>query len=258
MYIIIGNLICCLLLQPPSTYAPLNPHTWSFRSNEPPVRFEVSVDRSTAPQFVPSAPKPGDNSDQLARQKVVLLEEERRTLKTARYSGSAVWRTEAIRVNPERSPEIAVRADIEIPSRLNVRFSLGRSEDPALAGNYTISIIFTMPEGISRAGIASVPGILMQEGELTTGVPLAGRTAKVSNNFFLVNLTPTASEMRKNIQLLKERSWVVLPFVYANGVRAIITIEKGASGERTFSDGFAMWGDPIAPTTRTPAKTRDR
>jgi hypothetical protein len=53
--------------------------------------------------------------------------------------------------------------------------------------------------------------------------------------------------MQRNIQLLKERSWFDIPVVYADDKRALIAIEKGLPGERTFADAFGAWGEPAAP-----------
>jgi len=237
--------ICALLLQvATSDHLLLNKNACSFSANGPLTLLQTSVDRSIIPQLAPVPAKPADNANPQARQKALLIEEEHGTLKSARHSGSVVWRVEGITVSRERSPETTVRADIEIPSRrLGMRFSLARSEDASLAGSHTISIIFTLPEDISPAGgISSVPGVLMQQGETTPGIPLAGHSTKVSTNFFLVNLISTGTEFRKNLQLLKERPWLVVPFVYPDGTRAIVLIEKGPSGERAFSDAFETWG----------------
>jgi hypothetical protein len=46
----------------------------------------------------------------------------------------------------------------------------------------------------------------------------------------------------RNLQLLKERSWFVIPLVYANQRRAIVALEKGSPGERAFNDAFNVWG----------------
>jgi hypothetical protein len=51
-------------------------------------------------------------------------------------------------------------------------------------------------------------------------------------------------------RLLKERSWIDLPLVYANQRRALIAIEKGASGEQAFNDAFAAWGQTSVPGPR--------
>jgi hypothetical protein len=45
------------------------------------------------------------------------------------------------------------------------------------------------------------------------------------------------------VQLLKERPWFDIPIIYDNGRRAILTVEKGTLGERTFKEAFAAWGE---------------
>jgi hypothetical protein len=42
---------------------------------------------------------------------------------------------------------------------------------------------------------------------------------------------------------LKTRPWFDVPLVYTNSRRAIIAIEKGAPGDRAFTDAFAAWGE---------------
>ena len=44
-----------------------------------------------------------------------------------------------------------------------------------------------------------------------------------------------------NLQLLNERGWIDVPVVYNNNRRAIVAMEKGASGERAFADAFKVW-----------------
>ena len=54
--------------------------------------------------------------------------------------------------------------------------------------------------------------------------------------------------MKRNAELLKERSWIDIPVVYGDGKRAIIAVEKGAPGERAFADAFDAWGITISKT----------
>jgi hypothetical protein len=47
--------------------------------------------------------------------------------------------------------------------------------------------------------------------------------------------------MQRNLELIKERSWIDIPIVYNNGRRAIIAIEKGVAGESAFAEAFTAW-----------------
>ena len=139
--------------------------------------------------------------------------------------------------SPGQKPNIAARADIEIPAQnISIRWSLRRNDDKALPASHTIEMMFTLPPNFPHGGITNIPGVLMKQSESTRGVALAGRAVKVANNFFLIGLSSVAANMRRNIELLEELSWIDIPVVYGDGKRAIIAIEKGAPGERAFTD----------------------
>jgi hypothetical protein len=175
-------------------------------------------------------------------QRVVLYEEDPNDPQGRRFVGSAIWRTETVSPGAGLAPELAVRADLEIPERrMTVTWSLRRNTDQALPASHTIEIMFNLPADFPGGGIANVPGILMKQSEQARGTPLAGLAVKVTNNFFLVGLSAVATDMQRNIQLLKERPWFDIPVVYTNGGRAILAMEKGPPGDRAFNDAFAAW-----------------
>jgi hypothetical protein len=172
----------------------------------------------------------------------VLYEEDPADPQGKRYIGSAIWRTETVSPGPGLAPDIAVRADVEIPDRrFTMTFSLRRNTDQALPASHTVEIMFTLPADFPAGGIANVPGILMKQAEQTRGTPLAGLAVKVTTGFFLIGLSAVATDLERNMQLLKERSWFDIPVVYNNGTRAILAIEKGTPGERAFSEAFTAW-----------------
>jgi hypothetical protein len=175
-------------------------------------------------------------------QRVVLYEEEPNDPQGKRYVGSAIWRTETVSPGPGRPPELAIRADVEIPERrMNMSFSIRRNTDQTLPASHTIEVMFNLPADFPAGGISNVPGVLMKQAEQTRGTPLAGLAVKVTNNFFLIGLSAVESDMARNIQLLKERGWFDIPIVYNNNRRAILAIEKGTPGERAFQEAFAAW-----------------
>jgi hypothetical protein len=175
-------------------------------------------------------------------QKVVLYEGNPRDGVSKSYVGSAVWRTEVVSSGPGQ-PDIAARADIEIPAQnISIRWLLRRNDGRQLPASHKIEIVFTLPPDFPHGGIANVPGILMKPGETTRGVPLGGIAVKVMANSFLIGLSSVDADMQRNNELLKEQSWIDIPVVYGDGKRAIIAVEKGAPGERAFNDAFAAWG----------------
>jgi hypothetical protein len=182
-------------------------------------------------------------TDAAAAQRVVLYEEDPANPQGKRFVGSAIWRTETVSPGPGLSPELAVRADLEIPERrITISMSLRRNTDQALPASHTIQILFNLPTDFPFGGISNVPGILMKQAEQTRGAPLAGLVVKVTSGVFLVGLSAVDADRQRNVQLLKERSWFDLPIVFNNGRRAILAVEKGTPGERAFNDAFDTWG----------------
>lgn len=202
----------------------------------------------TAPQSRPKIPdRVGQtSSDNVApvAQRVVLYDEDPSDPKGKQYVGLVIWRTEPIKASGNQKPDIAVRADIEIPDRkFKMTMSFRRNTDSSLPASHTAELTFILPQDFSGGGVSNVPGILMKSNEQARGTPLAGLAVKVTDGFFLVGLSNVDSDRTRNLQLLKERSWFDVPLVYVNGRRAIIAIEKGSPGERAFNDAFAAWGE---------------
>jgi hypothetical protein len=204
-----------------------------------------------APQARPKIPdRVGQDSGQArpgqapaVAQRVVLYEEDANDPQGKRFVGSAIWRTETISPGAGLAPELAVRADIEIPERrITMTWSLRRNTDQALPASHTVEIMFNLPADFPGGGIANVPGILMKQAEQSRGTPLAGLAVKVTTGFFLIGLSAVEADVARNVQLLKERSWFDIPVVYNNGSRAILAMEKGTPGERAFAEAFAAWG----------------
>jgi len=176
-------------------------------------------------------------------QKVVLYDEDQNDPKGKRYVGSALWRTETVSPGPGLAPELAIRADLEIPERhMRMTWSLRRNTDKALPASHTIEIMFTIPADFAEGGIGNVPGVLMKQNEQARGVPLAGLAVKVTNGYFLIGLSAVDVDVARNIQLLKERDWFDIPVVYTSGKRAILAMEKGTPGVRAFEEAFRAWG----------------
>jgi hypothetical protein len=186
------------------------------------------------------------SSEQVApvAQRVVLYDEDPSDSKGKQYVGSVIWRTEQVKAAAGQQPDLAVRADIDIPDRkFKMTMSFRRNTDSSLPASHTAELTFVLPPDFAGAGVGNVPGILMKSNEQARGTPLAGLAVKVTDGFFLVGLSNVDADRQRNLQLLKERSWFDVPLVYVNQRRAIIAIEKGAPGERAFNDAFAAWGE---------------
>ena len=198
-----------------------------------PARPKIT-DRIGQPSPQPSGPP--------VAQRVVLYEEEPDDPAGKRFVGTVLWRTEMRPATPGRPPELAVRGDVEVPERkMSVTLSFRRNTDASLPASHTIEIVFTLPPDTPSGGVQKVPGVLMKQAEQTRGVPLAGLAVPVTPGYFLIGLSSLESDMQRNIQLLKERSWFDIPIIYNNNRRAILALEKGTPGEQAFNQAFAAW-----------------
>jgi hypothetical protein len=205
-------------------------------------KFSGRVPQESAAQTPGAAGTPGAQTVPAVAQRVVLYEEDSNDPAGKRFAGSAIWRTETVSPGPGLAPELAVRADVEIPERrMTVTWSLRRNTDQALPASHTIEVMFNLPADFPGGGIANVPGILMKQSEQARGTPLAGLAVKVTNGFFLIGLSAVETDLQRNVQLLKDRPWFDIPVVYTNGGRAILAMEKGPPGDRAFTEAFAAW-----------------
>jgi hypothetical protein len=205
-------------------------------------KFSGRVPQEQTPGQAANSGAPGNQAAPAVAQRVVLYEEDPSDPNGKRFVGSAIWRTETVSPGAGLAPELAVRADIEIPDRrMTVTWSLRRNTDKALPASHTIEIMFNLPADFPGGGIANVPGVLMKQAEQARGTPLAGLAVKVTNGFFLIGLSAVDADRQRNMQLLKDQEWFDVPIVYTNGGRAIMAVEKGVPGNRAFADAFAAW-----------------
>jgi S1-C subfamily serine protease len=173
---------------------------------------------------------------------VILYEEDPTNPNGKRFTGTAVWRTEAITRRGAGPAEIVIRADVEVPERnLAMTWLLRRNANTALPATHIIEITFTVPPDFQGGGISEVPGMLMKAAEQTRGVPLAGLSYKITPGFYQIALSAAEADKNRNLQLLKERAWIDVPVVYSDGRRAIIALEKGKQGIQALNEAFVAW-----------------
>jgi len=158
------------------------------------------------------------------------------------FVGTAVWRTETVNPGPGRPPELGLRVEVEIPDRkMTVKIAIRRNPDQTLPASHTVEVQFVTPND-PFGGVANMPGIRAKTTETAQGAPLVGLVVRVMPGFFLVGLSAIDADREQNLSLLRERGWLDVPFVYNNGRRAVLVIEKGTPGERAVNEVIAAWG----------------
>jgi hypothetical protein len=216
------------------------------------LQNQVSGDNPSAkPEFWPRVPQEQASrqafgtaapAGQTAPAVASLVEADPSDPKGKRYVGAVIWRTETISAGPGIAPELAVRADIEIPERrMTMTWSIRRNTDKTLPASHTIEMAFNLPADFSGGSIANIAAIVMKQSEEERGNKLVTRVAKVTNGFFLIGLSAVDADVQRDKQLLQDRPWFDIGIIYTNGNQAILALEKGESGSRAFAQAFAAW-----------------
>jgi hypothetical protein len=187
------------------------------------------------------APDAAPEPEALVAQRAVLYEE---PLDTAAAAAGVVAINAAVTwgylANGINGPEIV--GNIDVPERgLKVKLAIRRNTDETLPASHIVEVVVDTPGDFPGQGIRDVPRIVFKPSEDARGQPLIGASAKVAEGFFWIALSGVDSDVRMNNGLLKDRIWIDVPLIYNSGQRAILTIEKGAPGERVFERAMAAW-----------------
>lgn len=224
------------------------------RQEEPPA--DVAAAPSELPQTTVTEPAPLPPAGftpvppSAPSQRAVLYDEAPDKQGGQASSGSVVWRTEP---KPDAPSELQLVGEISVPDRnLKATFTLTRNLDTTLPASHVIEIGFTLPADFANVGVGNVPGILFKETEEAGGTPLKGMSVKVTKNLFWIGLESSPADRAQNLQAIRSRAWIDIPILYDNGRRAVMTIEKGPSGEQAFEAAFAAWDTTPAAIAPAP------
>lgn len=151
-------------------------------------------------------------------------------------AGRALWQLE-----PGGQGEPVVRATIEIPDpELRLVMLIRRNLDPTLPASHTIDLSFETGALESRR-VRDIGLLQIKDEETIRGAPVAGLPVPVRDNLFLIGLSNLPRDIERNTTLLTDRNWIDLPIRLASGQRAILSFEKGTSGDRILDEAFATW-----------------
>jgi hypothetical protein len=178
----------------------------------------------------------------LVAQPAVLYEEDPSDPNGRQYSGTVTWQVDSTASGPDAS-EVVVKADLEIPQRqMSLAISFRRNTDQTVSATHVFELKFNAPSDPPHGEISKLQGLALKPAEKVRGTLLAGQSIKVTPGYFLVTLSPLQADTQRNLKLLKEDPWFDVMFLYSNGNRAILAMEKGTAGERAFTQAFGVWG----------------
>jgi hypothetical protein len=212
----------------------------------------VSASSKISDRIAQSAP-PAPASDQIkssgaepipvVAQPAVLYEEDPSDPNGKQYSGTVTWQADTTSSGPGLGSEFVVKASLEIPQRqMSLAMSFRRNTDQTVSATHVFELRFNASSDPPHGEISKLQGLALKPAEKVRGTLLAGQTIKVTPGYFLVTLSPIQPDMQRNLKLLKEDSWFDIMFLYSNGNRAILAMDKGTAGERAFTQAFGIWG----------------
>lgn len=180
--------------------------------------------------------------DVAVAQRAVLYEENPADAQAPKTSaGRALWRLDAVNAGQGQPLETVVRVTIEVPdSGLTLALTIRRNADATLPASHTVELAFTT-SGDANRSVRDVGLLQFKNDETVRGTPVAGLPVPVKDNLFLIGLSNLRSDIERNTDLILHRNWVDLPIRFASGGRAILSFEKGVSGEQILNDAFRQW-----------------
>lgn len=176
-------------------------------------------------------------------EKMFLYEERLGQSSPTAVPGAVAWSIKEESPGGDAKPEPAIQAQITVPDRgLTALMTIKRNVDPSLPASHVIEFVFSLPENFEGGAIEGVQRVSMKRTEQDRGDPLIAVPAKITDDFHMIALNDFAEAVGSNTELLRSRSWIDIPITYRNGRRALLTLEKGASGIEAFSKAMQAWG----------------
>jgi hypothetical protein len=124
---------------------------------------------------------------------------------------------------------------------MTLNLLLRRNLDPTLPASHTIELSFATKPGDAGRIVRDANVLQFKNEQNARGAPMAGLAIPVRENMFLIGLSSLQGDLERNTEFLLRRNWIDLPIRLASGQRAILSFEKGRSGEQAMADAFRQW-----------------
>jgi hypothetical protein len=225
----------------PEDLAPETPVAQAPQPAPADSKINERVGGQAPPAASPANPAPRQETG--VAQRAVFYEEDPSNPQAPKAQvGRVTWRLENVNPGQGQPLERAVIANVEVPDAgLAMRMVLRRNLDTTLPASHTVELTFTTREGDAARVIRDVGLLQFKSEEAARGTPVAGLPVPVRENLFLIGLSNLQADVARNTQLFVRRNWIDLPVRMASGQRAILSFEKGGSGEQIVNDAFSQW-----------------
>ncbi len=207
-----------------------------------PEQPAAEEDTQTVEEAQPEETQPEQTQTLPIGEVAYLYEEGSAGAGASRINAAVTWTTKRESIADGLAPESVIVGTMEVPERnLSVDIEIKRNVDDAVSASHLIEMRFEIPEGFDGGGIDNIARFVMKATEEARGEPLIAVPVKVSDGFFLIALDNLQQAVSANTQLMTESAWIDIPVSYATGKRALITLEKGGTGDQVFRDAFRDW-----------------
>jgi len=202
---------------------------------------DTTATSDTKSDVTTDAGKPVNDAQPIgATQKMFLYEERLGQTSPVAVPGTIVWKEKSD--TEDGKPDPTIEAQIDIPQRkITAMITIKRNTDSSLPASHIIEIVFALPKNFEEGNVDSIQRVAFKQTEQDRGNPLIAVPAKITDDFHMVALNDDADARKVNLELMKTRSWIDIPITYRNGRRALITLEKGATGTAVFDKVLAEW-----------------
>ncbi|MDP4024671.1 caspase family protein [Methylobacterium sp. NEAU 140] len=234
--------------QEPATYESLPDDRFVFRV-PPPAGQASAPAPGAAVAAVPR--KPGEAApegrarlaDSLASTQRVLLAEQGAGGTAPRVrSGHVVWTLAADTDDAGRPPDVALVATATVPDAgLTLTMTMKRDRDAGAAA-HTLAFSFSASGPEAERRTVEEIGLIQGKNEaVEKGAPVSGRPVRLRDNEFLIGLSSSPDDVKRNEDLLFGRAWFDLGIRYKNGERAVVTLATGFPGSRALNEARTRW-----------------
>jgi hypothetical protein len=200
-------------------------------------------DPAAATTTAGATPAPSASATIGVLQRVILVEEPAEgTSEVKQTNGRVMWRMDSVSGGAGEPLDAAVRAEVDLADAgLKADILIRRNRDTALPASHTIETKFSATDKAANGPVRDVGVPEMRQDEAVRGTPLAGIAVPVTENLFLTGLSSLPGDVQRNLDLLRQRNWLMMALRFSNGRRAIMLIEKGGTGSRTMTDALQAW-----------------
>ncbi len=215
----------------------------SASAERPKPKQDSAAPKTIAPNTAaPTAPaEPGV----AVAQRALLIEESTSTDSSQPLTtqGRVTWRLDTANGEQGQPLQTSAVATVTYPERgLTLTMTIQKNLDTTLPASHTVSLSFSQSGNDPTARVVQDVGLLQaKDDENSRGSPVSGLPVRVRDNLFLIGLSSLPADVERNTELLLHRAWFDVALRYTSGRRAVLTFEKGSSGEQVFQQAFDAW-----------------